>query len=720
MSQPPSRPVRSGFRPGLGLLAAVLALPLAAQVRVQPRFSLLPSEGGLQLEARVLHHPSQACDWSVAAPGRVGPDGRFQGPPGSYTVRATSRADPAAWAEAGVVVLPGQPALAPALDLVAKVLGPEAVAPEWSTALPFRDIAGPGRFGPPRAQVHTLAGTGDLQTRILGYGLRVPVALPRTGVVSGVRLLSYLESGEPVRLDVTGDPCPELRLHGAPDRAQVESLDGDGRHWTSQTLRLRLRVRGLVPLAGSPAATPGDADGLGPAARFRRPAGLAVLGCGGLVAADPEAHVLRRIHPDHRVTTLLGAPGHPGHADGEGAAARFRGPTFLAACPGPTGPGLPAAAQGAAGGDRFLVADTGNHVVRAVDGQGRVTTLAGVPGQRGHRDGPAGQALFDTPHGLAVDARGPVYVADQGNRVIRRIAPDGTVSTFAGLPGQAGSQDGPRSRGTFRDLHGLTLACTGGPPGVLLQVLDGHSIRNVASDGGITTLCGISDQPGAAPGQLDPGPLAGVPCLDRPWGILAWGGVLCVTERGNHALRVLRPGSDGRVACVVLVGDRDHGALRHGLLRLGVPGPLGPGFAALGEPMGLAVDPGGQVYVADGPAVHLCSEPLVLQGLQPPQLSAPSEAPRGQPLDLSFTGPELLLELDPDAEEQPTLVFWTLDCLDPATGDPVRPALRGESRRHGLTRIQVAFEDPGEVDLHLTCVTAEGVPVKRIARIRIR
>jgi hypothetical protein len=211
-----------------------------------------------------------------------------------------------------------------------------------------------------------------------------------------------------------------------------------------------------------------------------------------------------------------------------------------------------------------------------------------------------------------------------------------------------------------------------------------------------------------------------VPCLDRPWGILAWGGVLCVTERGNHALRVLRPDPDGRVACMVLVGDRNHGALRHGLLRFGMPAPLGPGFATLGEPMGLAVDPAGQLYVADGPAVHLCSEPLVLQGLQPLLLSAPAEAPRGQPVPMTFTGPELFMELDPDAEEQPTLVFWTLDCLDPATGDPVRPTLRGESRRHGLTRIQVAFEDPGEVDLHLTCVTAEGVPVKRIARIRIR
>jgi len=287
----PSRSTRSVFRPRplLVALAATLATPLAAQLRVQPRFTLLPSGGTLQLEARVLHHPSQACDWSVAAPGRVGPDGRFQGPPGTYTVRATSRADPATWADAGVVVLPGE--LEPALDLVAKVLGPEAVTPGWSTAWPFQDIAGPGRFGPPGARVHTLAGTGDLQARILGYGLRVPVVLPRTGVIAGTRLLSYLESGEPVRLEVTGDPCPELRVHGVLDRAQVESLDGDGRHWTSQTLRLRLRVRGLVPLAGSAAASPGDTDGIGLAARFRRPAGLAALGCGSLVAADPVVRI---------------------------------------------------------------------------------------------------------------------------------------------------------------------------------------------------------------------------------------------------------------------------------------------------------------------------------------------------------------------------------------------------------------------------------------------
>jgi DNA-binding beta-propeller fold protein YncE len=180
-----------------------------------------------------------------------------------------------------------------------------------------------------------------------------------------------------------------------------------------------------------------------------------------------------------------------------------------------------------------------------------VTTLAGAPGERGHRDSAdARLARFDDPQGLAVAADGTIYVADRGNHVIRKLPPEGGASTLAGMPGQPGSQDGRPTEARFRDLKGLAigkpvdgaLTCT-------LYVVDGHSVRRVSPAGDVTTLCGEPATPGTpGPGAGTPLDLAWVPCLDNPYGItVAWPRII-VTDRGNHAIQVLRPGSGANCA----------------------------------------------------------------------------------------------------------------------------------------------------------------------------
>ena len=175
----------------------------------------------------------------------------------------------------------------------------------------------------------------------------------------------------------------------------------------------------------------GFADGSGVAARFATPSGIALLPDGTLVVADTGNHAIRRVDTAGRVITLAG-DGTPGWRDGPGRTARFNGPI-----------GVDVDETG-----RIIVADTYNDRIRAIGPDLTVTTLAGGDGP-GFGDGPAALATFDTPTDVAVEPDGAVVVVDSGNHVLRRIAPDGRVSTVttAGTPlfeplGVAAARDG--------------------------------------------------------------------------------------------------------------------------------------------------------------------------------------------------------------------------------------------------------------------------------------
>lgn len=116
------------------------------------------------------------------------------------------------------------------------------------------------------------------------------------------------------------------------------------------------------------------------------------------------------------VSTLAGKPGVPGAADGAGASARFSGePEFIVTD-----------STGA-----FFISDTANHAIRKMTPDGTVSTFAGKAGEPGTADGVGAQARFNRPNGLAFDASGSLYVAEEGNDAIRKVTPDGTVTTFA-------------------------------------------------------------------------------------------------------------------------------------------------------------------------------------------------------------------------------------------------------------------------------------------------
>jgi sugar lactone lactonase YvrE len=198
------------------------------------------------------------------------------------------------------------------------------------------------------------------------------------------------------------------------------SVDGAGNiylaDWGNHTIR-RVSSAGTVTTVAGKTSEQGGNDGVAEAARFAYPADVAVDGSGNLLVADAGNRTIRRIGPNGEVTTLAGQTGSKGSADGFGPAARFDAPVALAV-------GL--------GGDVY-VADCWNHTLRRIGHDGMVITLAGRAASPGNDDGPGEVARFCFPADVAVDDAGDVYVADSGNRRLRKVTPEGIVSTVGEL-----------------------------------------------------------------------------------------------------------------------------------------------------------------------------------------------------------------------------------------------------------------------------------------------
>jgi sugar lactone lactonase YvrE len=273
---------------------------------------------------------------------------------------------------------------------------------------------------------------------------------------------------------------------------------------------------GAVSTLAGMAGQKGSADGAGAAARFRSPAGVALDAAGTIYVADAGNHTIRRISPDGLVTTLAGTAGSKGSADGNGALARFNFPHAITA--GATG--------------TLYVADTYSHTIRAIASTGVVTTLAGQAGHKGQTDGPSATAAFFHPSGLAIDTEGTLYVADNGNHAIRRITNTGVVSTLAGQAGHHGSADGQGTSAQF-DVPGSIAVDAAG----ILYVADyfNSTIRRITPQGQVTTFAGTVK----GWRSLD-GPRAEAR-FNFPFGVaVGITGWVYVADSGNNTIRVIR------------------------------------------------------------------------------------------------------------------------------------------------------------------------------------
>lgn len=247
------------------------------------------------------------------------------------------------------------------------------------------------------------------------------------------------------------------------------------------------------------------------------PIGVAADVAGNIYMADQRAHVVRRIDAFGQSVVVAGTPGNFGAGDGLGAAASFNAPAALAVD-----------ARG-----YLYVADADNHTIRRVSPSGQVTTLAGRAGVSGAQDGACAAATFSNPHGVAVDDEGNVFVADTDNSVIRRISPDCRVSTFAGQPGVAGSDDGHGAKASFRWPQDLATDRAGN---VYVSDIGSHTIRRITPDGQVSTLAGQASVAGSADGT-------GKRALFRhPKGIATdAAGNVFVIDSNNYAIRRVTP-----------------------------------------------------------------------------------------------------------------------------------------------------------------------------------
>ena len=367
----------------------------------------------------------------------------------------------------------------------------------------------------------------------------------------------------------SGTPVPTPALGASTTFTLTVSRDG----LPFATATARVRVARMAVLAGIPSGQ-GSLDGSLAQARYLQPEGMAVDGDGNLLLADPGSHTIRKITPAGLVSTLAGAEGLPGSADGQGAAARFNQPMAVAVGPVP--------------GSNLFVADAGNNTIRMITPDGEVTTVAGAPPPAlpGDDDDPSGTggATFNFPTGIAVAAgSGPtlVYVADAGNRSIRlfnpSVGPVGSVTTFSTGPAIPSARfAGPGALAWDPDRGQLLVADTGG-----------NAIYSVTAKGAVLRAGGAAGSLDGSPGTLaqfrQPAALAvgksGTPSA----------GLLVVGDTGNSTLRTVSL-VDGNASVQLLAGAAQ------------VPGAAdGAALSAarFRNPQGLAVDALGNLFVAD-------------------------------------------------------------------------------------------------------------------------
>jgi sugar lactone lactonase YvrE len=289
--------------------------------------------------------------------------------------------------------------------------------------------------------------------------------------------------------------------------------DHNGNYFIVDTYNNRVRKMtsaGVVTtLTGT--GSQGNIDGDISIATFGLPFGAAMDSQGNLFVTHTLWNNIRKITPGGMVSTFAGDlyAAH-GTADGTGTSARFYMPLGIAID----------------GNDNIYVADSQNSLIRKITSAGVVSTVAGT-GIPGSADGNGQAASFNTPWGITTDPDGNLFILDPGNSNIRKITPNGDVTTFAGN-GSISSLDGPALSASFNGLIGMVRDQNGN-----FYVTDenANTIRMITTDGIVVTLAGNGD-------QVNVDGVGGFASFNHPLGItIDPDGVMYMTDNGSNTVR---------------------------------------------------------------------------------------------------------------------------------------------------------------------------------------
>ena len=377
----------------------------------------------------------------------------------------------------------------------------------------------------------------------------------RTITPAGIVATLAGQAGKSGNADGTG---PDARFQDARDVA----IDRAGNLYvtdvSNHTVR-KVTAAGVVTTWAGQAMPYASVDGFGPAARFGLPTGIARDGAanlyvtdhfngavrritaaglastvavgfvtpdgiaidvsGNLYVTDSGDNTVRKITPAGIASILAGQAGNSGSTDGTGVNALFNKPFGTAVD----------------GAGNLLIADSGNHTIRKISPAGAVSTLAGSAGVGGFVDGPSAMARFQSPHGVAVDSVGNVYVADTGNRAVRKINPAGAVVTIASYA-DATIPPGLGIATPLPPIYAPVAIAVDGAGNCYLT--DSNAVTKVTPDGVVIRLGGSLS---FAPGTYSDG-TGGNASFFAPRGVAADNaGTVYVADTSNHVVRVGTP-----------------------------------------------------------------------------------------------------------------------------------------------------------------------------------